>query len=45
MFFVYHTGIVDSAVVDETVNVWDANKVAEQVIENGLIDWLVNKVK
>ena len=45
MFFVYHTGTVDSAVVDETVNVWDAKKVAEQVIENGLIDWLINKVK
>ena len=45
MFFVYHTGNVDATVVDETVDVWGAKKVAEQVIENGLIDWLINKVK
>jgi len=41
MFYVYHSG---SAVAEEEyVYVWDAQKVAEQAVSSGLIDWLIRK--
>ena len=45
MFFVYHTGNVDATNIDPNITVWDVKKVAEQVVKNGLIEWLMNKVK
>lgn len=41
MFYVYHTGQISSLEVDVDISVWDLNKVAEQVVNNGLIDWVI----
>ena len=44
MFYVYHSGEVRK-IDDTSVSVWDVDKVSEQVIANGLIDWLLKKSK
>ena len=44
MFYVYHSGNVNK-ISDDSVSVWDVFDVAEQVIANGLINWLIKKSK
>jgi len=46
MFFVYHTSSVPLRVNDEEeiIQVLDANQVAQQVIETGLVDWVISQV-
>jgi hypothetical protein len=43
MFYVYHTGTVTSQ--EEDISVWDLNKVTEQVLQNGLTDWVISHSK
>jgi hypothetical protein len=46
IFFVYHSArgaLSDVDIDDSTFELWDCEKVAEQVIANGLVDWLIDK--
>ena len=43
MFYVYHEGKIISN--EEDISVWDLNKVTEQVLQNGLIDWVISHSK
>lgn len=43
MFFVYHTGFVESFDGDERVTVIGPDKLAEMVVEAGLVSWLIEK--
>jgi hypothetical protein len=43
MFYVYHSGTIKS--MDEYISVWDLNKVTEQVLLNGLTDWVISHSK
>lgn len=43
MFYVYHTG--DVSTESDDVTLWDVDKVALQVVQNGLIDWVISKAK
>jgi hypothetical protein len=44
MYYVYHTGSHGSS-DDDSIHPWDTNTVAEQVVSNGLVDWVLNKAK
>ena len=44
MFYVYSTGSIDE-IDDDSITIWNATKVAEQVIATGLINWLIKKAK
>ena len=44
MFYVYSTGSIDE-VHDDSITIWNALNVAEQVIATGLINWLIYKAK
>ena len=43
MFYVYHTG---KAISDnENISIWNLDKVVEQVLQNGLVDWVISHSK
>ena len=41
MFYVYHSGDIMNSMEDSEISVWDLNKVAEQVLSSGLVDWVI----
>jgi len=41
MFYVYHSGDIVNSMEDSEISVWDLNKVAEQVLSSGLVDWVI----
>ena len=43
MFFVYHTSRSELSSSDKSVSVWNLQKVSEQVLTNGLVDWVINR--
>lgn len=46
MFYIYHTSdkpLQISNEDQEVITLWDGRKVAEQVVRNGLVDWLIKK--
>ena len=45
MFYVYHTGQADLTSEDESVSVFNVEQIAELVLSNGLIDWVIDKSK
>ena len=53
MFFVYHTSSSDLKVSDSEIydseekilSLWDVDRIAEQVFQNGLVDWVINRAK
>lgn len=45
MFYVHHTSSSILKSSNENVSVWDVQKVAEQVLSNGLVDWVINRAK
>jgi hypothetical protein len=42
MFFVYHTGLIETD--DDRVTLLGPDKLPAMVVEAGLVDWLVRKV-
>ena len=44
MYYVYSKGNI-KAIDDDTITLWDTTKVAEQVVANGLVNWLIKKAK
>lgn len=45
MFYVYHTGHADLSSEEESVSVFNVDQIAELVLSNGLIDWVIDKSK
>jgi hypothetical protein len=45
MFYVYHTGEIKHSDIDVDISVWNLEKVAQQVINNGLVDWVISHSK
>ena len=45
MFYVYHTGEISNIQTDASITTWDLDKVTEQVLLNGLIDWVISHSK
>ena len=44
MFYVFHTGQIDMT-SENGISTWNVEKVAEQVLANGLVDWVINRAK
>jgi hypothetical protein len=43
MFYVYHTGHVELMSEDENISVFNVDQIAELVLSNGLVDWVIDK--
>ena len=44
MFFVYHSSKADLSIDDDRVIVIGPEKLAEMVLDAGLVDWIIDKV-
>lgn len=45
MYFVYHSGKIDRSALDDSTTLWNVHDVAAQVVQNGLVDWVIMKAK
>jgi len=45
MFYIYHEGDVNDTSDDPSISLWDLDKVSEQVLDNGLVDWVIGHAK
>ena len=43
MFYVYHTGDAELISDEENISLFNVDQIAELVLSNGLVDWVIDK--